>query len=120
MGKVLIVDDSAFMRKVLKDILSDECRVIEADSAPTAVEQFKKEHPDLVLLDIIMPGGDEAGIGVLRTLMEIDPDAKVVMISALGQDVIMEQCKTLGAVDYVTKPFDDRQVREKVERYTVA
>ena len=120
MNKVLIVDDSPFMRKVLKDILPRRCHVLEADSGPAAMEQFRKERPDLVLLDIIMPGEEEAGIGVLQTLMETDPGAKVIVISALGQDVIVEQCRSLGARDYITKPFDDRQVREKVERFLAA
>ena len=120
MNKVLIVDDSPFMRKVLKDILPRGCHVFEADSGPAAMELFKKEHPDLVLLDIIMPGEEEAGIGVLQALMKTDPGAKVIVISALGQDVIVEQCRSLGARDYITKPFDDRQVRETVERYLAA
>ena len=116
MKKVMIVDDSMFMRQVLRDILPDTCDVVEADSGPTAVKQFQAERPDLVLLDIIMPGEEQAGIAVLKALMEIDPNVQVVMISALGQDVIMEQCKKLGAKGYITKPFDDKKVREAVER----
>jgi len=116
MKKVMIVDDSMFMRKVLSDLLPDACEVIEAESAPKAVELFRAERPDLVLLDIIMPGEEQAGIGVLRTLMEIDPDVRVVMITALGQDVIIEQCRELGVREYITKPFDDKKVRETVER----
>jgi len=116
MRKVMIVDDSMFMRQVLKDILPDTCNVVEADSAPTAVERFHAERPDLVLLDIIMPGEEQAGIGVLKTLMEIDPNVQVIVVSALGQDAIVEQCKKLGARDYITKPFEDKKVRETVER----
>ena len=116
MKTVMIVDDSMFMRKVLSDLLPDGCRVIEAESAPKAVELFKADRPDLVLLDIIMPEEEQAGIGVLRTLKEIDPDVQVVMITALGQDMIVEQCKKLGVREYITKPFDDKKVRETVER----
>jgi len=116
MKKILIVDDSMFMRKVLRDLLPDACEVIEAGSASKAVELFRAERPDLVLLDIIMPDEEQAGIGVLSTLKEIDPDAQVVMITALGQDVIVEQCKELGAREYLTKPFDDKKVRETIER----
>ena len=116
MKKVMIVDDSVFMRRVLSDILPDGCNVIEADSAPKAVKLFRTERPDLVLLDIIMPDEEQAGIGVLKTLMEIDPDVQVIMITALGQDVIIEQCKKLGVREYITKPFDDKKVREVVER----
>jgi CheY-like chemotaxis protein len=116
MKKVMIVDDSMFMRQVLRDLLPDTCDVVEADSALTAVELFQAERPDLVLLDIIMPGEDQAGISVLKTLMEIDPDVQVVMITALGQDVIVEQCKKLGIREYITKPFDDKIVGETIER----
>ena len=117
MKKVLIVDDSLFMRQILRDILPETCEIVEADSAPAAIEQFRAERPDLVLLDIIMPGGEQAGIGVLKTLMDIDPDVQVVMVTALGQDMIIERCLKLGAKDYVTKPFDDTTVRETIERH---
>ena len=116
MKKVMIVDDSMFMRQVLRDLLPDACEIIEAESAPKAVELFQAERPDLVLLDIIMPDEEQAGIGVLRKLKEIEPDVQVVMISALGQDVIMEQCRKLGVREYIAKPFDDKKVRETVER----
>jgi len=116
MNKVMIVDDSMFMRRVLRDLLPDACKVIEADSGSKAVEMFQAERPDLVLLDIIMPGEEQAGIGVLRTLMEIDPDVQVIMVTALGQDVIIGQCKELGVREYITKPFEDKKVRETIER----
>ena len=116
MKTVLIVDDSMFMRMVLKDLLQDVCVAVEANSAAAALEQYEAEQPDLVLLDIIMPGGDEAGIGVLKSLMDAHPDAKVVMVTALGQDAIIEQCRKLGARDYVTKPFDEQRVRQVVEQ----
>ena len=116
MKKVMIVDDSMFMRRILKDIVPDGCSVIEADSGPVALERFKAEHPDLVLLDIIMPGEAEEGISVLKSLMEIDANAQVVMITAVGQDTIIEQCKKLGAKDYITKPFDEEQIRGAIER----
>ena len=120
MKKVLIVDDSLFMRRVLKDLLQDVCAVVEAGSAATALEQYGAEHPDLVLLDIIMPGGDEAGIGVLKSLMGAHPDARVVMVTALGQNVILEQCRKLGARDYITKPFDEQKVRQIVAQQLAA
>ena len=116
MKKIMIVDDSMFMRRVLRDLIPDGCNVIEADSAPAAVELFHAERPDLVLLDIIMPHEEQAGINVLRTMKKTDPDIQVVMITALGQDVIIEQCKALGVTEYITKPFDDKTVRETVER----
>ena len=116
MSKILIADDSLFMRKVLKDILSERHEVIEADSGAKALEQFEKENPDLVLLDIIMPEGEEEGVKVLRTIIEKDPEAQVVMITAVGQDSIIKQCKELGAKDYIVKPFDAKSVVETVEK----
>lgn len=116
MSKILIADDSLFMRRILKDILSKEYEILEADSGPVALEQFWKEKPDLVLLDIIMPEGEEEGITVLRSIMEKDPKARVVMITAVGQDAIINQCRKLGAKDYIIKPFDAKQVTETVEK----
>lgn len=115
--KVLIVDDSMFMRKVLKDILPCKYEVVEADSASAAESQVKKENPDLVLLDIIMREGEEAGIGVLKSVMKANPKQKIVMITAVGQKSIVEECKKAGAVDYIVKPFDKRKIIETVERY---
>ena len=117
MSKILIADDSLFMRRILKDVLSDQYEVVEADSGAKALEQFEKEKPDLVLLDIIMPEGEEEGVMVLRSIIEKDPEAQVVMITAVGQDAIIEECMKLGAKDYIVKPFDAKVVAETVEKY---
>ena len=116
MSNILIADDSLFMRRILKDILSEQYEVIEADSGAKALEQFEKEKPDLVLLDIIMPAGEEEGITVLRSIMEKYPEARVIMITAVGQDAIIEECRKLGAKDYIVKPFDAKLVTETVEK----
>lgn len=116
MSKILIADDSLFMRRILKDILSEDYKVVEADSGAKALEIFEKENPDLVLMDIIMPDGEEEGVTVLRSIMEKDPDAQVVMITAVGQDAIIDQCRKLGAKDYIVKPFDAKLVVETVEK----
>lgn len=120
MKKILIADDSLFMRKVLTDILSskpDEYELLEAHSGRSALELFKKEKPDLILLDIIMPEGEEAGIKVLRTVMKTNPETKVIMITAVGQGLVIEECKKLGAKDYIIKPFDEKKVVKTVEKY---
>ena len=119
MKTILIADDSMFMRRILKDIVPDQYRVIEAGSASQALEQFNKEHPDLVLLDIIMPDEQEAGVEVLKKLMKANPEAKVVMITAVGQQAMVDQCKKIGATDYITKPFDEQQVSQTVEKCLV-
>ena len=116
MSKILIADDSLFMRRILKDILSEDYKTVEADSGAEALEKFEKEKPDLVLLDIIMPEGEEEGITVLRSIKEKDPDAQVIMITAVGQDAIIDQCRKFGAKDYIVKPFDAKKVTETVEK----
>jgi len=117
MKKILIADDSLFMRRILKDILSDQYEVTEADSGAKALEQFEKEKPDLVLLDIIMPEGEEEGLIVLRSIIKKNPKAQVVMITAVGQDAMIEECTKLGAKDYLVKPFDEKLVAETVKKY---
>ena len=116
MKKVLIADDSLFMRMSLKDNLPDGHEVIEADSGAKALELFKNQKPDLVLLDIVMPEGEQEGVRVLGVIMKSEPQACVVMITAVGQDAIIEECKKLGARDYIVKPFDEKQIAETVER----
>ena len=117
--KILIADDSLFMRKVLKDILSkkSEYEIVEANSGANTEQQFKKEKPDLVLLDIIMPDGEEEGIRVLKEIKKVDHETKVIMISAVGQEAIIEECKRLGARDYIVKPFDEKLVVNTVKKY---
>ena len=115
MKKVLVVDDSEFMRMVLKNILKQEdYKIIETSDGTEAIEQFKVEQPDLVLLDIIMPKKD--GVAVLDSLKKINSDANVIMITAVGQDHIMEECRKLGAKGYIIKPFDEKQVLDAVKK----
>jgi len=115
--KILIADDSLFMRKILKDILSDKYEIVEAATGSEAEQQFKEEKPDLVLLDIIMPEGEEEGIKVLKKIGKSNPKTKVVMITAVGQNTIIQECKKLGAVDYIVKPFDRKDVIRIVQKY---
>jgi len=114
--KILIADDSLFMRTILKDILSDQYKIVEAESGAQTEQKFKEENPDLVLLDIIMPGGEEEGIKVLQKIMKANPKTKVVMISAVGQDAIVNECKELGALDFIIKPFDREEVIKVVHQ----
>ncbi len=115
MKKILIVDDSTFMRGILKSILS-KYKIVEADSRAAALEQVKKEKPDLVLLDIIMPEGEEAGVKVLQEIMKTNRGTEVVMITAVGHDAMIETCKKLGARDYIMKPFDEKLVAKTVKK----
>ncbi len=112
--KILIVDDSAFMRKVLRDIFESVgyTNFIEAGNGHEAVEKIKTDHPDFVFLDIIMP--EFSGMDVLR---EIGKEAKVIIVSAVGQQELIDEAKSLGALDYIVKPFDRELVLEKVTKY---
>jgi two-component system, chemotaxis family, chemotaxis protein CheY len=117
MKKILIVDDSMYMRNMLRDILPDQYGVVEADSGATAIATYDKEQPDMVFLDIVMPEGDTEGMSVLGKIKKKNPKAPVVMITAVGQEAIINQCKKLGAEDYILKPFDDKQVVDTVAKY---
>jgi two-component system chemotaxis response regulator CheY len=111
--KLLLVDDSAFMRNVLKHILQEEGfkNFVEASNGQEALDQFAKEKPDLVLLDIIMPEMD--GIKVLK---KIGQEGKIIVVSAVGQESMVEQAKKLGAKGYVIKPFENAKVIEEVNK----
>ncbi len=118
MKTILIADDSMFMRKILRGIMPKQYRIIEAETADQVLEQYEKERPDLIFLDIVMPGeGDAPGRDILEKLIKAHPRAKVVMISALGQRSVIKQCKKIGAKDYIVKPFDEQQVLEAIQRY---
>ncbi len=114
--KVLIVDDSPFMRAVLKAKLEAAgFKVVgEARDGEEAVDVFRRSVPDVVLMDVIMPGVD--GIEGLKRIMDVDPNARVVMITAVGQRELAKLAMRLGAIGVLVKPFDDaslvRVVRE--------
>ena len=116
MAKILIGDDSAFMRKILKNILTKEgyTDISEASNGEEIVEKFKKEKPNLVLLDIIMERKD--GIETLKEITKIDKNAKVIMVSAVGQDQMVKEAVTLGAEDYIVKPFNTSKVVSAVKK----
>ncbi len=113
--KILIADDSEFMRTILKNIILkskySDAEITEATDGNDAVAKYNEQKPDLVLLDIIMPIKD--GIGVLK---EIGQQAKAVaIISSVDQIDIIEEAKTLGAKGYIVKPYDAKQVIEIID-----
>ena len=113
MADILIVDDSKFMRKMLSDILSEERHRIvgEAENGKEASELCRMLTPDLVTLDIIMP--EVAGVDSLSALQEMqkaNPHVKVVMVSAVGQDDVVDECIRAGAKDFIVKPFQPSSV----------
>ena len=114
MARVLVVDDAAFMRKLLSDALvSGGHEVVgEAGNGNEAVARYQELKPDLTTLDITMPEKD--GLAALAEIMAIDPAAKVVMCSALGQESKVLEAVKLGAKDFVVKPFQPPRVLEAV------
>ncbi len=112
MSKILIVDDAAFMRMMVKDNLKKAgyTDFIEASNGEEAVAAFNENAPDLVLLDITMPIMD--GIQTLGAIKSANPSAKVVMCSAMGQEAMVVEAIKLGALDFIVKPFKpDRLVQ---------
>ena len=114
MARVLVVDDAAFMRKVVSDALASGGHEVvgEATNGSEAVERFQELRPELTTLDITMPEKD--GIAALAEIMAIDPAARVVMCSALGQETKVLESIKLGAKDFVVKPFQPARVLEAV------
>ncbi|NLI93318.1 MAG: response regulator [Peptococcaceae bacterium] len=110
MSNVLIVDDAAFMRFTLKNILENNgFQVIgEAEDGRTAISKYKELSPNLVTMDITMP--EMNGLEALQEILKIDSKAKVVIVSALGQESIVKQAIAAGAKSYVLKPFKEEQV----------
>ena len=109
--KILIVDDASFMRVVLKDILVSNglvSQVFEAGDGIAAVDSYKQQRPDIVTMDINMPKAD--GIQALKAIMQLNPKAKVVMVTAVEQKHIVQDAIRAGARDYVVKPFDRSNV----------
>lgn len=115
-ARVLIVDDSAFMRGTLKYMVESAWHTVVgmARDGREAVELYTELKPDLVLLDILMAGMD--GLAALRDIRERDAGAKVIMVSALGQEPIRREAKELGAFGYIRKPFEQAEVSDQIDR----
>ena len=116
MAKILIVDDAAFMRMMIKDILTKNGYevVAEAASGVEAVELYKSHQPDLVTMDITMPEMD--GIEAVKQIKAVNPAAKVIMCSAMGQQSMVMDAIKAGANDFIVKPFQADRVLEAVKK----
>ncbi len=116
--RVMIVDDALFMRNMLKDIFlrAGYAVVAEAENGEAAPELYLENRPDLVTMDIVMPR--KSGIEALQEIMAADPDACVVMVSALGQDSLVLEAVEAGARDFIVKPFKEANVLDIVRRVT--
>ena len=116
MARVLVVDDAAFMRKMVSDALTKGGHEVvgEAGNGSEAIARFQELKPEVTTLDITMPEKD--GITALKEIIELDPSAKIVMCSALGQESkVLESIKS-GAKDFVVKPFQADRVLSAIEK----
>ena len=109
-SKILVVDDAKFSRNMIKKALKNGGYedIVEASTAAEALESFKTEAPDLVMLDITLP--DRNDLSLLQELLQIKLDARIVMVSALGQDLIISDALKIGAKDFITKPFSEQDL----------
>ena len=109
MAKIMVVDDAEFLRvRITKMLTGEGHAVVEADNGLKAIATYKAEKPDLVLMDITMPEMD--GLSALKEIRAADPNAKVIMLTALGQESIVLEAIKSGAKDFVVKPFERDRV----------
>ncbi|MGI9951188.1 response regulator [Moorellaceae bacterium AZ2] len=117
MGKrVLVVDDAAFMRMMIKDILTKNGYEVagEAENGARAVELYQELKPDVVTMDITMPEMD--GIAAVKAIRKMDPEAKIIMCSAMGQQLMVMEAIQAGAKDFIVKPFQQERVLQALKK----
>ena len=115
--KVLVVDDAAFMRNMIKDVFGSMpgfTVIGEASNGVEAIEKYKELRPDLVTMDIVMPL--KSGIEAAREITNADHEARIIMCSALGQESLVMEAIDAGASDFIVKPFKAEKVQEVVSR----
>ena len=112
---IMIVDDAAFMRRLIKKALINGGydKIIEAENGKAALELYKSERPELVFLDITMP--ERSGLEVLDDILTDDPEARVLMCSAIGQESVIVRAIQRGARDFIVKPFKEEALLKLVE-----
>ncbi len=119
MANILVVDDALFMRKMLSDILTQDGHKVvgEAENAKEGIQLYKKLRPDVMTLDIVMPkvGGVDV-MKAIRQICEFDSKARIVMVSAMGQQDIVVESIQAGAKDFIVKPFEPAWVTGAVRR----
>lgn len=117
MARLLICDDAAFMRLTLKKIVEEAGHhvVAEAEDGAECIQRYREWAPDLILMDITMPDMD--GITATKKIREIDPDAKVIIVSAMGQQSMVFEAIQAGAKDFVVKPFQAERIVQCIDRY---
>ncbi len=116
MYKILLVDDAGFMRMMIKNNLTKAgyTSFVEGEDGQRAIELYQQEKPDLVIMDITMPNVN--GIQALAEIKKLDPSAKVVMCSAMGQESMVMDAISLGAMDFIVKPFKQDRIVQTVSK----
>ncbi|MGE5582812.1 MAG: response regulator [Bacillota bacterium] len=114
--KILLVDDATIIRMILRKIFTEAGYEIigEASSGAEGVRKYQELKPDLVTMDITMP--DMSGIKALKYIKEKDPNAKVIICSAMGQKSLIFEAMQEGAVSFITKPFDEKKILETIAK----
>jgi two-component system chemotaxis response regulator CheY len=114
--KILIVDDAAFMRMMIKNIVTKNGFEVvgEAENGAQAVKMYEDTKPDLVTMDITMPEMD--GIESVKAIKKIDPGARIIMCSAMGQQSMVMEAIQAGAMDFIVKPFKQDRILQAIER----
>ncbi|NLU36688.1 MAG: response regulator [Clostridiales bacterium] len=114
--RVLVVDDAAFMRMMIRDILEKNGFEVagEASNGLEAVKAYQEVKPDIVTMDITMP--EMSGIEAVKAIKKIDPDAKIIMCSAMGQQAMVMEAIQAGAQDFIVKPFQSDRVLDALNK----
>lgn len=114
--RILVVDDAAFMRMMIKNILTKYGYEVvgEAENGSVAVQMYQELKPDLVTMDITMP--EMNGIDCVKAIINQDPDANIVMVSAMGQQAMVMEAIQAGAKDFIVKPFQQERILQAIER----
>lgn len=116
MARILVVDDAKFMRMMIKDAVEKAGHTVvdEAENGAKAVEKYREIKPDLVTMDITMPDMD--GIEAVKQIKAIDPNAKIIMCSAMGQQTMVMDAIKAGAINFIVKPFQAQTVIDTVNK----
>ena len=116
MAKVLIVDDAAFMRISIKNMLTKNGYEVvgEAENGLIGVEMYKELKPDIVTMDITMP--EMSGLDALKEIIKLDPQAKIVMVSAMGQEAMVREAIVSGAKGFIVKPFKEEGIIAAIKK----
>ncbi len=115
--RIMLVDDSAFSRNMLKKVMCKNEHIevcIEATNGNEAIKLYKTAKPDLVTMDLVMP--EKGGIETIEELVKMDPTARIVVVSALGQEALVLEATKKGAKDFIQKPFKDNQILDVIDR----